>query len=337
MIGAQQGAHDSERGVKKAARIAVIVNHHEDMWDRNLISNVKKLIASSKCFAEKPQFDIYSPNNNPSFMRSDIAWKLTKMQDKIDLIITSGPWISVAIMATQRHWRRAVPHIFVGVDDPTGWGLTDNDYYSENGVTGIKTLSPRLQNHLKAMSNLRPNARRAVIFYNGDLDKMSETSFLQHSGVRGKLSGMMRSAGWSVEMVGLRFNSDVEDEVFSKLIKADVAVMLNESTVMMHQEKLHELCTQARTTLVGLNVLSVIKGAAFGTGSSGADCAPLLVKQIRQILVEKRDPSDVEIVGFQEPDRVWYNPLEIENQGVYLKSDDTRLRSLHSVLSGEVL
>lgn len=313
---------------KPRRRIALLLNHIENPWEGALHTSLCGMLPTIFNAQFAAELEVISPLNNQKLMHNNIAWHFNKSASKYDAIISMGVWMARSIERLQGHWRKKVPHIFVGVDNPEYHGFVQDENTNKH-LIGVKTVFPDYRNQIQTLLDLRPSAKKVVIPHNihmprgrEDIPYKSEVELLTEAFI---------NHGLEVVTLPITHDTPLHKALQPYTDSTHIVCTPNDSVITVQHEAITHLCEQYGITYFSSDVMSIQRGAAVGFGTSGSSYVSAISYLLHHILNEGHTPNTLPLLEVAESAEVRYNEYHMKKQGIELTEKEWRFLKMRSI------
>jgi putative ABC transport system substrate-binding protein len=199
------------------------------------------------------------------------------------IIVTTTPAAFAAKNATQ-----TIPIIIPTALDPVGTGLVASLARPGGNITGLSSLAPELSGkRLELLKEVVPGMTRVAVLWN--------PANPANASVWKETQAAARALGLQLQSREVRGPQDLDD-AFALTAKArpDALLVLSDSLINMHRQKIAEFVTQKRLPSVFASTEGVMAGGLMSYGPSLADRYRRTAHYVDRILKGTK-PSDLPV------------------------------------------
>lgn len=208
----------------------------------------------------------------------------TFVQNKSDVIVA----LTTPCAQISKQLVKEKPIIFVGVSDPVGAGLIKGLENGSENVTGTTSKDPNFET-LELATKIFPKMKKVGVIYTAT--EANSVSILK------SLEEKIKSNNLNIEILKKSISTTTEILPTAKSLLADVDAMflINDNTVISSVELLIKLSNEGKKPLFASDIESVNKGALFTYGLNYRDEGIASAQILKQILIDKKNPSQIPI------------------------------------------
>jgi len=254
----------SRKSKMKGLRIAVIVLHNENAWERRVVKGFAVGIANSFLPETPPEIDVFSAEDSIERLNNEVLPSINARRKEYAAVVTLGAWVSVQTKAYREAHQWEMPHILLGVQDPVGVGLIRNYEIPQKGVLNIHATPLDYERCVTVFKEVVPTAK--VVLLPHDASRGVDG----FDADRENLAHILEKSGIVVRRLPLDHDVDIVEQLLPHLAEADVLWSVNEPVLQIHARRLSKICAKNSVLYCASELASVFQGADMGWGDSGS-------------------------------------------------------------------
>ncbi len=244
-------------------RIAIVILHHENAWERRAIKGIISSLLNAFSPEEPPLFDIFSAEHSSQRVEEDIMPAIAAQEKEYIAVVTCGSWVSEQVKLHMRARNMKVTQLFLGVQHPVRNGLIRSFEIPEEGIVGVNTSPLNYEYCVESLRVLLPNLRSVLIPH----DKVFGGEGYEFDVQR--LAAILNKHAIEARFVSINAQEDVVAQLAPHLAGVDVLWSLYDPGLQINAKKVSKLCGELSVVFCANDLASVFQGADVGWGDSG--------------------------------------------------------------------
>lgn len=256
--------------------------------------------------------DTYNAEGNSTLLRSQAEGIVQK---QYDLVFTIGAHCSQLLYQLNQKKGDATPQVFAAVDDPYSSGIVKSLHLSGTQATGV--LATRFyEQQIAALLQCKPTVKRVLLVYNP-----AQGTGLEKD--RKKVELLLSKQGIFLQAVEVAHHNEIAQKVPSFLPKADVVLVLMDTTVVSGITSLIALCNRYKIPLYTSDLASGDKGAGLSFGATDYEYGAQGAELAHMILDQKKSPASLPLME-SPPQKLMVNRAALQKQGLELSPEQVQ-------------
>jgi len=253
----------SRRKKMIGTRIAIVILHHENAWERRAIKGMIASLLNAFSPEEPPLFDIFSTEHSSQRLEDDIMPAIAAREAEYIAVVTCGAWVSEQVKQHMSVRKMKVTQLFLGVQHPVRNGLIRSFEIPEEGIVGVNTAPLNYEYCVESLKVLIPKLRSVLI----PCDKVFSGAGYEFDVQR--LVGVLNRHAIEVRFVDITIQEDIIAQIAPHLTGVDVLWSLYDPGLQINAKKIAKLCGELSVVFCANDLASVFQGADVGWGDSG--------------------------------------------------------------------
>jgi len=246
------------------------------------------------------QFDRYNGNGNKILMRAQAQEMLSK---NYDLIVTIGAGCTLTMKEASVRKQSTTPIVFTAIDD-----VERVDLQSAHMTGVVYDINYRKQ--LDLLCAIIPTVKTVLLAYD-----QSQGLGLEKD--RNEIESILQEKDVVLQCVEIATIGEIQQKLTCFMDKVDVIMILKDTLLASGVDSLVTLCQRYKVPLLASDLNSGDKGAVLAYGVYEYESGVLAAVQAKQILEEKKQPSQLSILVTSDS-KMKVNCSQIALQGLDL-------------------
>lgn len=255
-------------------------------------------------------FKTYNAQGNKTLMRSEVDEIARKGYDLVFTIGANTTQMSKEVFAKKGN---RTPIVFTAVTEPMNLNIIQSEESSGNQITGVKEMTD-FKKEINLMRTLNQDIKTILLVYDPT----------QYGLARDKDEIEHILAGFGIRLIPLEVfkTNELLQKVSMHIKEADALLVLKDNTVVPGLDVLVKMSLREKIPLIASDLDSVEKGAAAAFGVSEYIYGEEAALKARQILEDKKPPSQIPITGPRESSyQTVYNKGLLEELGIEIPNE----------------
>ena len=245
-------------------RIAIIVQHHDNAWERRVVKGLVVSMLNAFAPEESPLFDVFSCQSSAEYLQENIIPSLVQKKKEYGVVVTTGAWVSTQVKQYMQQHNLTMPQLFVGVPDAVGAGLIKNFEIPQAGIIGVNAAPLDYDKCLTMLKEVVPSLLSVLIPFDASI----ENSGFELD--RQRLVQQLGRHGIEVKLLPINNQEDVVDQLLPHLPGVSVLWSVYEPLLQISAKRVARACAKFNVVNCASELASVFQGADIGWGDSGS-------------------------------------------------------------------
>lgn len=296
--------------------ILFVFSDVDNYWDLSLFNALSDSLYNLHGKDYNITYTCLSAQNSQSKLFDMANNELLAACKEADVCVASAPWVLRQLYIMEIAQKTNTPIVFSGVSEPALHGLLRENDVSSDLMTGVIMGLPSYKKQAQVLKALRPDAKYMLVPY--DIGLGTGATSAANSGGTKRLSDEWKKLGGKARNFGFLGENDIGAAIAGNAQKNSLVNLSLESSTLAQMGSIVRHANKHGLTLFAHDRISVRRGAAFGSGTSGSTFGPAAAQIISQLVVLEYETINIKPVVIQEDDRMCFHTESLEQQGINL-------------------